>query len=226
MRTLAIGDIHGCFTALATLEQFVPFRADDLIVTLGDYVDRGPDSRLVLDWLIAREETGLLVAIKGNHDLMMLDARHDGDTFEEWIRQGGDATLRSYQTGSCIATIQNVPPEHYRFLDECCRSWYEQERHFFVHANAYPDMTLAEQPGFMLYWEHLYDPSPHCSGKSMICGHTSQKSGEPLSYGHTICIDTWACGRGWLTCLDVDSGRYWQANQAGQTRGGFLEKAE
>ena len=53
-RCLAIGDIHGCFDALTTLEAFVPFEADDCLVTLGDYTSRGPDSRKVLDWLIAR----------------------------------------------------------------------------------------------------------------------------------------------------------------------------
>ncbi len=53
-RCLAIGDIHGCFDALTTLEAFVPFEADDCLITLGDYTSRGPDSRKVLDWLIAR----------------------------------------------------------------------------------------------------------------------------------------------------------------------------
>ena len=53
MRHLAVGDIHGCFKALTTLAAFVPFRADDVLITLGDYVDRGPDSYAVLDWLIA-----------------------------------------------------------------------------------------------------------------------------------------------------------------------------
>lgn len=52
----------------------------------------------------------------------------------------------------------------------------------------------------------------------MVCGHSSQKSGLPLNHGHAICIDTWACGQGWLTCLDVESGKVWQANEARETR--------
>ena len=52
----------------------------------------------------------------------------------------------------------------------------------------------------------------------MVCGHTSQKTGVPLNIGHAICIDTWACGDGWLTCFDVNNGTIRQANQAGQTR--------
>jgi hypothetical protein len=59
--------------------------------------------------------------------------------------------------------------------------------------------------------------------KIMVCGHTSPKSGLPLSIGHAVFIDTWACGHGWLTCLDVRSGRYWQANQSRQTCDGWLD---
>ena len=58
----------------------------------------------------------------------------------------------------------------------------------------------------------------------MVCGHTPQRSGLPRSIGHAACIDTHACRKGWLTCLDVGSGRWWQANQQGQTRGGWLDE--
>ena len=61
-------------------------------------------------------------------------------------------------------------------------------------------------------------PPPHQSGKSMVCGHTSQPSGLPVNLGHAICIDTWVYGDGWLTALDVGSGRYWQTNERGGRR--------
>jgi serine/threonine protein phosphatase 1 len=57
----------------------------------------------------------------------------------------------------------------------------------------------------------------------MVCGHTPQKSGRPKSLGHAVCIDTWAYGKGWLTCLEVGTGRYWQANQQGEHRSGWLD---
>jgi serine/threonine protein phosphatase 1 len=60
----------------------------------------------------------------------------------------------------------------------------------------------------------------------MICGHTSQKSGRPLNLGHAVCIDTWVYGRGWLTCLDVQTGKLWQANQAGETRTAWLDDCD
>src|SRR5580658_1751967 len=124
-RCLAIGDIHGCFDALTTLEASVSFEPDDCLITLGDYTSRGPDSRKVLDWLIAR--SGLadfdraaatrgrvpqdrerdasgpgsrvlpwLVALRGNHEIMMLQARESEDLRKGWLACGGAATLASY----------------------------------------------------------------------------------------------------------------------------------
>ena len=72
MRILAIGDIHGCSIAFDTLIASVQPQPNDKIITLGDYVDRGPDSKGVIDRLIALHETGQLTALRGNHELMML----------------------------------------------------------------------------------------------------------------------------------------------------------
>lgn len=222
MRYLAVGDIHGCFTALTTLAALVPFGDDDVVIALGDYVNRGPDSCAVLDWLIARKRRGNLVALRGNHEVMMLQAREGEEAFKRWIEYGGDSTLASYSPFGDPGRLVDVPDSHWEFLDET-RAYFDTETHFFVHANVYPDYPLEEQPDFMLYWEGFDDPPPHESGKVMVCGHTSQKSGLPRNLGHAVCIDTWACGEGWLTCLDVGSGRYWQANQRGETRSNRLD---
>lgn len=222
MRYLAVGDIHGCFRALTALAAFVPFRPEDTVITLGDYVNRGPDSQAVIDWLIAYRRRGNLVALRGNHEIMMLDARDGGEALQRWVGCGGDATLASYSPLEDAGRLSDVPDEHWQFLEGQTRAWFETPTHFFVHANAYPDCPLDEQPDFMLYWEGFDDPPPHDSGKVMVCGHTSQKSGLPRDLSHAVCIDTWACGKGWLTCLDVGSGRYWQANQRGETRRGHL----
>lgn len=222
MRSLAVGDIHGCIRALTTLAAFVPFQREDLVITLGDYVNRGPDTCAVLDWLINYRKQGQLITLRGNHEIMMLQARDTDKAFNRWIESGGDATLRSYSPFGDAGRLVDVPESHWQLLEEQTIGWYETDRHFFVHANAYPECPLGDQPDFMLYWESFNDPPPHESGKVMVCGHTSQKSGLPLSVGHAICIDTWACGNGWLTCLDIDSGRYWQANQRGETRSNWL----
>lgn len=224
MRQLVIGDIHGCYRALKTLESQVPFQADDRIITLGDYVNRGPESSAVLDWLVAYQRRGQLVALRGNHEIMMLDARSSDEALNRWIACGGDATLTSYSHLGDAGSLIDVPDAHRNFLENQTHRYYDTTTHIFVHANAYPDYPLEEQPDFMLFWEQFDRPSPHMSGKVMVCGHTSQKSGVPVSLGHAVCIDTWACGNGWLTCLDVGSGRYWQSNQQEQLRTGWLDE--
>lgn len=221
-RILAIGDIHGCLTALTALASFVPFRDNDLLVTLGDYVDRGPDTRGVLDWLIARFETGRLIPLRGNHEIIMLDAREGPDMLAYWQLVGGQATLRSYSGDGTEGDLSDIPDEHWQFLEQDTRRYYETATHFFVHANALPDWPLADQPDDVIFWEKFYNPPPHESGKIMICGHTPQPSFEPRDIGHAVCIDTWVYKNGWLTCLEPATGKYWQANQKGETRRGEL----
>lgn len=217
-RILAIGDIHGCATALEALLQSIDLQSDDTLVTLGDYVDRGPDSRRVLDRLIALSQTHHLVALRGNHELMMLDARFDARAASDWLSFGGNTTLASYGADASQEGLAAVPAAHWDFIERQCVASWEAETHFFVHANAYPDLPLFEQPPYILYWGRFTDAQPHQSGKTMVCGHTSQKSGLPANKGFAVCIDTWAYGKGWLSCLDITSGQVWQANQAGHQR--------
>jgi serine/threonine protein phosphatase 1 len=224
-RHLAIGDIHGCYDALRTLCDFVGLRDDDTIITLGDYPNRGPNSNAVFDWLIHLDQSHNLQPLRGNHDIMMLDARDDESAYRKWMGVGGAATLRSYAPfDGDPGSLADVPEAHWNFLANRLLPYFETDTHFFVHANAYPDIPLAEQPDFMLFWEPFNDPPPHESGKIMVCGHTSQKSGLPAANRHAVCIDTWACGDGWLSCLHVESGAIWQANQHGETRRLWLDE--
>lgn len=224
-RILAIGDIHGCLAAFDTLIAALKLRPQDQIVTLGDYVDRGPNSKDVINRLIDLDDRKQLVALRGNHELMMLRARSSKrqTEFYHWLAKGGQETLASYSSKKNTKKLATIPQEHWNFLENICVDWWETASHFFVHANAYSNLPLKQQPERMLFWQKFSNPSPHCSGKIMVCGHTSQKSGQPLNIGHAICIDTWVYGKGWLTCLDVKSGRVWQANQKGQVRTAWIE---
>lgn len=218
-RHLAIGDIHGCIIALRSLVDLVGPRSDDVIVTLGDYVDRGPDSRAVLDFVIELGNSCNHVPLRGNHEIMMLDAREKSSWLRPWLQYGGDATLLSYaQSGDDGGSFDDVPESHIDFLENGLVSHYECDTHFFVHANADAAVPLDQQTDATLYWRKYIDPEPHCSGKVMVCGHSAQRSGVPAGNGHSICIDTWAHGGGWLSCLDVESGTIWQANEVGATR--------
>jgi serine/threonine protein phosphatase 1 len=216
-RTIAIGDIHGCSAALDALIDAIRPRPEDVIVTLGDYINRGPDSRGVLDRLIDLGHRCRLVPLLGNHDQKLLEAR-SGLHPTTWIGMGGLATLDFYGPGRDLSLI---PDEHFEFLDGCL-DYHETDTHIFVHANYFPDIPMSEQHVGMLRWESLRDmtPGPHDSGKAVIAGHTSQKSGEILDLGHLLCIDTYCHGDGWLSALDVDTSQVWQANREGQLRQG------
>lgn len=225
-RLLAIGDIHGCYRALTLLAEFVPFRDDDIIVTLGDYVDRGPETKQVLDWLIDRYAAGNLIPLKGNHELMMLDAFRGGQAERQfWRDVGGVEALDSYGKPG-MADLADIPTAHWNFLDRVTRRYHETDTHIFVHANLDPDRSMDEQEDNDLFWEPFRFPIPHISGKIVVCGHTQQRNGLPRDAGCTICIDTWAYGEGWLTCLDPVGREYWQANQAGETRHDWLAPSE
>lgn len=219
MRILAISDLHGYSTALDALIAAVNPKLEDLIITLGDYVDRGPDSKGVIDRLIALYQTGQLIPLRGNHELMMLASRKKPKS--RWRRLHGKQTLASYAK-SGKSKLSNIPEEHWDFIENTCVNYWETEKHFFVHANACPYLPLEEQPEQMLFWEKFNNPPPHFSGKIMVCGHTSQKSGKPLNIGHAVCIDTRIHSKGWVTCLDVTTGRIWQANRKGQVRTGWI----
>ncbi|HWB00994.1 MAG TPA: metallophosphoesterase family protein [Pirellulales bacterium] len=222
MRVLTIGDIHGCTRAFDAVLAAAELAPNDWLVTLGDYVDRGPDSRGIMDRLIDLNKSGRLVALRGNHEEMMLDAREDIGLMGAWLQYGGEDTLHSYGTNGQIGSLDDVPDDHWMFLEHQCVDWFESERHFFVHANADPKLHLPDQPATMLRWAKFVDPPPHRSGKIMVCGHTVQENGWPRNIGHAVCIDTGIYDHGWLTCLDVGSGQFWQANQEGETRTGDL----
>ena len=226
-RHLAIGDIHGCVTAFETLIDFVGLQPDDTIVTLGDYVDRGPDSRGVLDRVIGLSQSHRLVPLRGNHEIMMLDAREKDSWLRPWLSYGGAETLQSYALSSEQAgSFADIPDDHMDFLEQRLFAYYECDTHIFVHANADANTALPDQPDAALYWKRYRDPVKHCSGKVMVCGHTEQRSGLPLNDQTSICIDSWAYGDGWLSCLDVASGMIWQANEAGETRSLTLDELE
>jgi serine/threonine protein phosphatase 1 len=215
-RTIAIGDIHGCFRALSSLLDAVAPAADDLLVVLGDYVDRGPESREVIDLLLELQRQCCLIVLTGNHELMMLRGLEDKAERHFWLKFGGGPTLDSYG-----GRLESIPAAHLQFL-RGGRDYYETETHLFVHANYQPETPLDQQSETILMWTHLdlRVPPPHVSGKTVIVGHTPQVDGEVLDLGHLICIDTFCCGGGWLTALEVQTREVWQTDREGRLRNG------
>ncbi len=216
-RTLAIGDIHGCIDALTTLWNTIQPTPDDLIVFLGDYVDRGPDSKAVIDFITEKQQKFNIIPLIGNHEEKFCLSGHGGCEIEAWVEHwGGKQTLDSYG-----GSIDLVPDSHWEFL-RTCHPTFETDSHIFVHANLEHDIPVGKQLPFTIIHKKLGNPLPHQSGKTMICGHTAQQSYVPLNLGHAVCIDTDPGRGGWLTCLHLETSDYWQSNLAGQVREGKL----
>ena len=221
MRLLAIGDIHGCFTALDALWRVVQPSQRDTIVFLGDYVDRGPESRQVLDLLVQEAVRPNRFFLRGNHEVMMLSAADNPFQADSWKECGGLETLISYGVRGGNDWPCKIPDAHWNFM-RATLSYYETANHIFVHACLSPELDLAEQADDLLYWETFDQLRPHKSGKKVVCGHTTFHDGKISDVGYGVCLETAVAYGGWLSCLDVESGAFWQSDQKGQTRSGKL----
>jgi serine/threonine protein phosphatase 1 len=215
-RVIAIGDVHGCAAALRALVEAIEPSPSDTLIPLGDCIDRGPDSRGVIEELLQLRNRCRLVPLLGNHEEMMLNVIDGRPQPDDWYEFGGAATLASYGPRR---SLDELVPEHVDYI----RSWadcFQTDTHFFIHGGYEPERPLSEQHWPLLRWHTLRDhvPGPHISGKTAVVGHTSLKDGEVLDLGHLICIDTYCWGGGWLTALDAGTGRVWQADREGRLR--------
>ena len=215
-RLIAIGDIHGCSTALRALIGALDPRAEDTIIVLGDFIDYGPDSKGVVEQLMDLSQRCELITVMGNHEEMLLTALDSRSELKYWLNCGGERTLDSY---GYVPGGDLIPDAHLRFI-RSCRNYYETESHIFVHANYDHRLPMNRIGSTRLRWEFLepHRQCPHFSGKRVVVGHTPQVSGEILDLGFLICIDTDCSRGGWLTALDVETGRVVQANQRGDMR--------
>jgi serine/threonine protein phosphatase 1 len=215
-RIIAIGDIHGCSTALKSILDAIAPTTSDTIITLGDYVDRGPDSRGVIDQLIDLRKQCNLIALMGNHEEMMLEVVRDKQPPFRWLQYGGVDTLDSYGFSGDMSVIPTSHMEFFSLMQEV----YETDTHFFVHANYNPKVPLDKQTKMALRWQKLteYTPGRHINGKRAVVGHTHDRAGEIFDIGHLICIDTFCYGGGWLTALDVGANKILQANLEGNIK--------
>lgn len=212
-RTLVIGDVHGCDVALDALLQLVAPTSDDRIVLLGDIVDRGPGSRQCVDVLLNLSGMCELVFIRGNHEEMMLDALAGGRMEAGWLQYGGRETLDSYGGYGLI------PPQHIDFLASSIDYW-EDQQNVYVHATLDPGLPLDQQPGSVLRWDRFTGEEPPLdNGKRVICGHTIQPHGLPALRDGWLCIDTYAYGGQFLSCLDTGNDLIYQSRQNGESRG-------
>lgn len=222
MAIYAIGDIHGCYSALKTLFKVIPATANDAFIFLGDYIDRGPNTMETIEWLINFSKGHNTVFLRGNHEIMMLAAQLDDLRLEDWKFSGGEKTLLSYGAGSKNNWITKVPDNHWEFLNNT-KPYHQIGKFIFVHAGLERGKPLEEQNKHSIYWEKYEIPEKYSDNKIVICGHTSRKDGNIANFGHTICVDTYAYGGKWLTGINVTNGEYFQANEKKVTMKGTIE---
>ena len=206
-RLIAIGDIHGYSSRLIKIIEEINPQPEDTLVFLGDFVDRGPDSKGVIQEVINLADKCNVYSILGNHEEMILAALQGGkDEHKFWCKFGGKEALESYG----VEKAKDLPYDHLRFIAEC-HDYIETDKFIFVHASCIPHLPLKHNTGEILRWMKLDDsPVAHYTGKTVICGHTAQK--HILNFKHLICIDTgcgiWPGGR--LSALEVNTGDFWQ----------------
>jgi serine/threonine protein phosphatase 1 len=199
--TYVIPDIHGRHDLLNEGLAEIAARGDaGVIVMIGDYVDKGPDSKQVIDRLLSGVAGRRLVALKGNHDAMMVEALRDRSKMPAWIAKGGDAALASY--GGDPA---DVPEDHIVWLDRLQLMHVDTHR-IYVHAGVDPDIALDQQSEATLLWKRYPKGFPGGYGdRHVVHGHDNFPEGPLLYQGRTN-LDTlaWRTGRLTIGIFDDD----------------------
>lgn len=220
LRVYAVGDVHGCVALLDEMHDRIAddaasFVDDKLIVYLGDYIDRGPDSRGVVERLLHRVPKGFSIRfLKGNHEAALLDFLENAETYRVWRAYGAPETLLSYgvrpplfdaleQLESARKSLRSVMPQDHLAFYTALESKVVVGDYAFVHAGIRPGIPLASQCEADLLWireEFLDCASPF--EKIIVHGHTPVAM--PQRFSNRIAVDTGAYATGVLTCAVLE----------------------
>ncbi|WP_061938284.1 metallophosphoesterase family protein [Aureimonas sp. AU22] len=221
----AIGDIHGCIDKLRRLEQAIVadaavIESSKLLVYLGDYIDRGPDSSAVLEHLMAPPPAGFSrVCLCGNHEEALIDLVDGRRSLDDWLRLGGERTLLSYGYDLAYMTrhrragggnrmaeiLEAIPKRHIAFLRQL-PSVLSTPSYIFVHAGLRPGVPLTEQQDQDLLWirEPFLTHGAGEDGRLVIHGHTP--GNVPVATRGRVGVDTGAYMGGQLTAVRLMAG--------------------
>lgn len=201
-RIFIVGDIHGCLDPLKRMMDKIKWRPEeDGLIFLGDYIDRGVDSKGVVDYIMEISNSSPNVqCLMGNHENILLDFLSSGDP-RLLLLNGGMTTLESYQKEERGETEALIPPEHVAFFENLF-FYIELDDYYVVHAGFRPGVEIEKQSTEDLIW--IREPfifSDHNFGKKVIFGHTPLA--EPLVMDNKIGLDTGAVYGNKLTCLEI-----------------------
>jgi serine/threonine protein phosphatase 1 len=212
-RILAIGDIHGCAkTFHKLLFEAIQLRKSDVVYCIGDYIDRGPDSKGVIDLIIDLRRKGYQIrTLRGNHEELMLDSAKDRQAHMDWYINGGDATLRSFG----VSSYADFPPEYKTFFTRT-RFYYTHGPYIFVHAglNFRPDDPFEDREAML--WIRDFKVDKHKLGdRKIIHGHTPKPLEEIVNPKQDDvfnldagCVYKDRPGHGYLVALNVTDGEW------------------
>jgi serine/threonine protein phosphatase 1 len=211
-KIFAIGDIHGCISELDRLVAQLDIDAgDDTLVFIGDYIDRGPDPKGVIDYIIdIRRSIRNVVCLSGNHEDMFLNYCLDRRDEELYMSNGGMRTLASYGF-TREGTEELILPESHREFFTSLQTYHETDDYIFVHAGLRPGIPLDRQDREDLLWiRSEFINSSYDFGKTVIYGHTPISLNTPLIDKNKIDIDTGAVYGGKLTCIELPEVKIYQ----------------
>jgi serine/threonine protein phosphatase 1 len=211
-KTFVVGDIHGAHKALLQCLERAKFDyQNDHLISLGDVCDGWPDTRACIDELI---KVNHLTYIFGNHDMWTLEWMQTGDTDDIWLKQGGEATIKSYASG--------IPIEHVQFLDDALPYYVENDK-LFVHAGFDPKTPIDVQGLDIFLWDReLARIALEFFQKNMTTkltsygevyvGHTVVPSSRPLSSCGLWLMDTGAGWSGPLSIMNIQTKEIFQSD--------------
>jgi serine/threonine protein phosphatase 1 len=205
--TFAIGDVHGCFTKLDNLIHRCAEYADSRphrLVLLGDYIDRGPESRSVIRKLrqLTEQRPGEIICLKGNHEELLLAAVESPSNFSRWLDNGGNTTLESYG----VPSVKDLPADDVEWIRNLPLSHDDGQR-FFVHAGIDPSVPLDKQDSAVMLWTRMRYPETINPGRFIVHGHTPQRSERPDLGPHRLNLDTGAVYGGPLSAAAFSADR-------------------
>ena len=210
-KIFAIGDIHSCLFKLKEMMTLIEIDpVADTLVFVGDYIDRGPDVRSVVDLVLRIKRTmNNTICLLGNHEQLFLDYYLEKINRKIFLSNGGMSTLFSYGlTGTWGGDKINIPESHLQFFTTL-RPYYETDDYIFVHAGLKPGIPLEQQDRDDILWiRNEFIASTHDFGKIVVFGHTPLYA--PLVGVNKIGIDTGAVYGGKLTCVELPEIRIYQ----------------
>ena len=220
----AVGDIHGQVTMLKAMLELLPLNDEDILLFIGDYIDRGENSRAVIETLMELKATRKnVVFLRGNHEQMALDAMEDSLSPDEeaevspslllWLTNGGVTVLTDYGVSDVSNWTEQIPEAHWDFL-KSTELEYITDSYHFVHAGLLVPGKIWEGAldglDYRLWIREPFLSSKHnFNGRTVIFGHTPQTTGSPLFQKNKIGIDTGAVFGGPLSAIALDPSPKW-----------------